>query len=90
MAREQFCNAFSRRVAEEYAAGRLSFEAADAAMNRLWEYAGIGEEHFIPPFSERVFEAFDAGEYYHSEDPPGTDPEQKYTRPWIEELVAHG
>jgi hypothetical protein len=90
MTREEFCDTFSNRVAEQYAACRVPFEVADAAMNCLWEYAGIGEECFIPEYSERVFEAFDAGEYNHSEDPPGTDPEQRYTRPLIEEIMRMG
>jgi hypothetical protein len=88
--REEFCDAFSRRIALEYAAGRMRFEVADAAMNRLGEYAFLGDETFIPPYSREVFEAFDAGEYFHSEDPPGTDPEEKHTRPWILEIVGRG
>jgi hypothetical protein len=88
--REEFCDAFSRRVAHEYAAGRMSFDTADAAMNRLFAYAHLGDDDFLPTYSRDVFEAFDEGEYRHSEDPPGTDPEQKYTRPQILEIVARG
>lgn len=88
VSREAFCDIFSRRVAHEYAAGRLSFDVADAAMNRLWAYAYLGDEAFIPAYAREVFEAFDEGEFHHACDPPGTDPEQKYTRPLILELVA--
>jgi len=90
LSREEFCDAFSRRVAQEYGSGRMPFEAADAAMNRLWEFAFLGDEAFIPPFSREVFEAFDDGEYHHSGDPSETDPELKYTRPWILEILARG
>jgi hypothetical protein len=34
----ELCLAFSTRVASEYLAGRLSFEAADRAMNRLYTF----------------------------------------------------
>jgi hypothetical protein len=88
--REEFCNAFSKRVAEEYVAGRLTFSVADSAMNRLWEYAFLGDESFIPAYSREVFEAFDEGEYAHREDAPGTDPRLRYTLPSILELVARG
>jgi hypothetical protein len=37
---------------------------------------------------QSVYEAFDAGEYYHREDPPGTDPERRYTRPQLEKLLS--
>ena len=87
---EEFCDTFSRRVAQEYGSGRMSFDVADAAMNRMWEFAFLGDENFIPPYSREVFEAFDDGEYHHSGDPPGTDPELKYTRPWILEILARG
>jgi hypothetical protein len=90
MSREQFCDAFSHRIAHEYAAERMSFDTADAAMNRLLEFAFLGDDVFIPPYSREVFEAFDEGEYLHHNDPPGTDSEQKYTRPWVLEIVARG
>ena len=45
----------------------------------------------IPPIMERVFLAFDAGEFLDPSEPPGTDPVEKYTRPQIEAVVAsHG
>ena len=88
--REEFCDAFSRRVASQYAAGRLAFGPADAAMNRLWEYAFLGDENFIPDFSRQVFEAFDEGEYIHEGDPSDTDPDLKYTRPRIAEILGRG
>jgi hypothetical protein len=88
--REEFCDAFSRRIAHEYAADRISFDTADAAMNRLFTFAYLGDDDFLPAYSREVFEAFDEGEYRHSEDPPGTDPVQKYTRPQILEIVARG
>jgi hypothetical protein len=90
MSREEFCDIFSERVAHEYAADRIPFDVADAAMNRLFAFAYLGDEDFLPPFSREVFEAFDDGEYRHSDDPPDTDPVQKYTRPQILEIVSRG
>jgi hypothetical protein len=35
-----------------------------------------------------VFLAFDAGEYVHRGDAAATDPQKKYTRPQLEQIVA--
>lgn len=87
-ARADFCDAFSRRVAHEYAAGRLSFEVADAAVNRLYFYGFHGEGNVFPEYSWDVYLAFDDGEWHRPGDPDTTDPELKYTRPQIIEIVA--
>lgn len=86
--REEFCDAFSRRVAHECAASRLSFEVGDAAMNRLFAFAYLGTDNILPEYSWDVFLAFDDGEYAHREDADDVDPEIKYTRPQINEIVA--
>ena len=65
-------------------------------MNALWAVC-VSEEFWadynrtIPPATSAVYAAFDAGEYYRETDPPGTDPEVKYTRPLIDAFLAeHG
>lgn len=80
-------------VAAEYHANRMTFEQADVAMNAVWAACfskGFWAAHdrTIPPMTERVFLAFDEGEYDHESDPPGTDPEIKYTRPMIALFLA--
>ncbi|HEV8694545.1 MAG TPA: hypothetical protein VGQ93_10260 [Lysobacter sp.] len=86
--REHFCDEFSRRVAHGYAIGRLSYAVADAAMNRLYVFGYGNEDGVLPTYSWDVYRAFDDGEYRHYGDAEDVDPEQKYTRPQILELVA--
>jgi hypothetical protein len=80
-------------VASRYSANEIDFEVADAVMNALW-VACVSEEFWadydrtIPPVTNAVYLAFDAGEYYRETDPPGTDPELKYTRPLIDAFLA--
>lgn len=83
-------------VALRYSANEIGFEVADAVMNALWAVC-VSKEYWddhdrtIPPVTNVVYLAFDAGEYYRETDPPGTDPEIKYTRPLIDEFLAeHG
>ena len=81
--REHFCDEFSRRIAHGYAIGRLSYDVADAAMNRLYVFGYGNESGGLPAYSWDVYRAFDEGEYRHYGDAEDVDPEQKYTRPQI-------
>lgn len=84
---------FSYIVASQYSAHEIDFEEADAMMNALWAVC-VSEEFWtdhdrtIPSVTNAVYLAFDAGEYYRTTDPPGTDPEVKYTRPLIDTFLA--
>lgn len=84
---EEFCVSFCARVASDYMAGRLSFEAADAAVNWLHYFCYVDADRGMPDFSTEVHAAFDQGEYAHAGDPPGTDSVEKYTRPLLERLA---
>ena len=80
-------------VASRYSANEIGFEEADTMMNALWAVCFSKEfwaEHdrTIPPVTNAVYLAFDAGEYHRESDPPDTDPESKYTRPLIDEFLA--
>lgn len=80
-------------VASRYSANEIDFEEADAVMNALWAVCVSNEfwadyDRTIPPVTNAVYLAFDAGEYDRESDPPGTDPEVKYTRPLIEAFLA--
>lgn len=80
-------------AASRYSANEIDFEVADAVMNALWA-ACVSEEFWadydrtIPPATNAVYLAFDAGEYYRVTDPPGTDLEFKYTRPLIDAFLS--
>lgn len=80
-------------VASRYSANEMDFEVADAVMHALWAVC-VSEEFWadcdrtIPPATNTVYAAFDAGECYRETDPLGTDPEVKYTRPLIDAFLA--
>lgn len=88
LTREAFCDLFCKRVAHEFAADRLTFEIGDRAMNRLYSFAGRNAGGNIPSYTWDVYLAFDAGEYIRREDPADVDPAEKYTRPYVLEIVA--
>lgn len=83
-------------VASRYASNEIDFEEADVVMNAVWSICVSNEfwadhDRTIPPVTNAVYLAFDAGEYHRESDPPATDPEVKYTRPLIDEfLVEYG
>ena len=83
-------DAVALRVAREYAAGRMSFTEGDLVANGLWQLFLFREPppESIPDVMWNVYLAFDAGEFLDPGEPPGTDPEEKYTRPQIEAVVA--
>ncbi|MGZ8290319.1 MAG: hypothetical protein ACXW2U_04005 [Telluria sp.] len=80
-------------VASQYSADQMDFEEADAVMNALWAVCVSKEfwadhDRTIPLVTNAVYLAFDAGEYCRESDPPGTDPEVKYTKPLIDAVLA--
>lgn len=80
-------------VAVRYSNEIMSFEEADTIMNAAFGVS-VTKEFFaenggeIPPAMYEVYEAFDAGEFYHHEDSPEVDPELKYTKPSIAKFLA--
>ena len=80
-------------VASQYASNQIDFEEADVVMNAVWSVCVSNEfwadhDRTIPPVTNAVYLAFDAGEYHRDSDPPGTDPEAKYTRPLIDDFLT--
>jgi hypothetical protein len=84
MSKSQFCDAFAKLVAVEFANGEMSYSDADLAMNQLFGILDVEN----PSFAWDVYLAFDSGEYYREEDPETTIPWQKYTLPAVMELLA--
>ncbi|GAB2495127.1 hypothetical protein GCM10027084_05770 [Pseudoxanthomonas sangjuensis] len=81
---ERFYYCFAKIVALDFADGVMSFSDGDGAMNRLWSISDFG----LTGFALEVFEAFDEGEYTHSDDPSEVIPWQKYTLPWVMEALT--
>lgn len=82
----------SLEIAHKYATSIISFENADRAMNCI--FALVCTEEFLmrngqefPEITNAVFQAFDEGEYYHSKDAPDDDPEERYTKPMISQIL---
>ena len=84
VSRKDFYDRFARYVATEFAAGRLSYEAGDAAMNDLFGHS----EHELQGFAWAIFLAFDEGEFLHDGDPPDIDNPKIYTLPLVLEALA--
>ncbi len=80
---------FARTVAEGYQLGRLSWAAADAAMNWLFFDYGIhsNREGILTALAGRVFEAFDEGEYTHLGEPENRQGESR-TRALLEWAIT--
>lgn len=80
-------------VAVEYSDAKMTYEEADTIMNAAFGVS-VTEEFWaendstIPPTMYEVYEAFDAGEYYHHGDPREIDPELKYTKPLIAKFLS--
>lgn len=84
---QDFHNLVALKVARKFQAGAISYIVCGVVMNDLWSIFIVGsQEGAIPsPFYE-IYEAFDAGEYYRTED-HSDDPAQDHTVPMIEEIL---
>ncbi len=85
----EFCLSFAERAAKRYLKGDLSFTEADIALNWLYAISYVSDTApgEMPDLALQIYDAFDSGEYYHSDDEPDVDPELKYTLPRIKELI---
>ena len=85
---EEFCDSFAHRVATRFVDEDVSFESADAAINRLNGYCLHALGTTPPQFAWQVFLAFDSGEFVHEGDAPDDIPQVKHTLPEIRALLA--
>ena len=83
----RFCDAFALHVAKAYMAGELGFEVADRAMNELYSYSYYDADRGMPEIAWAIFNAFDSGEFCHRGDSPDVDPELKYTRAQLAQVL---
>lgn len=81
----------SIEAALKYWNGDIDFADGDCIMNNLYSYWQLNPLHFesegFSKLSMDCYEAFDAGEYRREEDGPEVNPEEKYTKPTIEEIL---
>ncbi|MBZ5605215.1 MAG: hypothetical protein LAO79_23195 [Acidobacteriia bacterium] len=72
-------------LAHGFDSSELPYEFCDSVINDLWGLMLDAGE--LSPLACRVFEAFDAGEWYRP-DWPHDDPVETFTRPLISEILA--
>ncbi|MNI99887.1 hypothetical protein D3C73_1590840 [compost metagenome] len=68
--------------------GSLTYEFCDDVMNGIINAVvevSMTEDMPQPAFS--LYQAFDQGEWLRSDDPPGTDTGEKYTKPVVVKIM---
>jgi DNA-binding Xre family transcriptional regulator len=81
-------NELSIVVAEGYLDGSLTYEFCDGVMNGIINAVvevSVTDDMPQPAFS--LYQAFDQGEWFRSDDPPVTDTGGKYTKPVVVEIM---
>jgi hypothetical protein len=89
---EQLCDTVAAELALGFSEDYLSYDFCDHLANVMfgWFVEGVAEDPIsvgFPDFFFGVYVAFDAGEYRHPGDGEDVDPEVKYTRPLIADIV---
>ena len=88
IAPQDVLNELSVAVAEWYLQGSLIYDFCDGVMNGIINAVvevGMTEDMPQPAFS--LYQAFDQGEWIRSNDPPETEPSEKYTKPVVQEIM---
>jgi hypothetical protein len=81
-------NELSIEVAEAYLQEYLLYDFCDGVMNGIINaVVEVGMTNDMPQPAFSLCQAFDQGEWFRSNDPPETDPSDKYTKPVVEEIM---
>jgi hypothetical protein len=86
---EAALNSIAIHLAKRYEARELDFAAGDKIAMGLHSWNLLERDCLLPDPAYQVFLAFDEGEYRHNGDADDVNPEDKYTRPMIREIL-HG
>jgi hypothetical protein len=84
LTRSSFLDSCSRYIAHSYSRGELDYTVCDLAINHLVSFADFQ----VSKYTWAIFLAFDEGEFAHSGDSRDTNPEEKYTRARIAEIIT--
>lgn len=88
VAPQDVLNELSVAVAEGYLQGSLLYDFCDGVMNGIINaVVEVGMTNDMPQPAFSLYQAFDQGEWFRSNDPPETDPSKKYTKPMVEEIM---
>ena len=81
-------NGMSVAVAEGFLQGSLPYDFCDGVMNGIINaVVEVGMTNDMPQPAFSLYQAFDQGEWFRSNDPPETDPNEKYTKYVVEEIM---
>jgi hypothetical protein len=81
-------NGLSVAVAEGYLQGSLPYDFCDGVMNGIINaVVEVGMTNDMPQPAFSLYQAFDQGEWFRNNDPPETDPSEKYTKYVVEEIM---
>lgn len=81
-------NELSVAVAQGYLQGSLIYDFCDGVMNGIIKaVVEVGMTNDMPEPAFSLYQAFDQGEWCRRNDPPETDPSEKYTKPVVEEIM---
>lgn len=87
---ETVLNELSLSVAQGYVSGTLSYEFCDDVMNGIVNaLVDLGMEGDFPQPAFALYQAFDEGQWHRSSDLPDADPGEKYTRPFVLEILRN-
>lgn len=81
-------NALSISLAERYLQGTLTYAFCDGVLNGLIDaIVDVGMSRDLPQPAFSLYQAFDQGEWRRSDDPPETDPGEKYVKPLVLQIM---
>jgi len=80
----QLYDDLAKYIAEGYAARKFNFEFCDIVLNQIW---GISNWNF-PTYCYSIFQAFERSEIYTPEEFDKSKPDEFFTRPLIEAILA--
>ncbi|GAB7532748.1 hypothetical protein PS3A_51640 [Pseudomonas sp. 3A(2025)] len=88
VAPQQVLNELSVLVAQDYLDGSLTYEFCDDVMNGIINaVVEVGMTHDMPQPAFALYQAFDQGEWRRGDDPPQTEPGEKYTKPLVRDIM---
>lgn len=81
----------SIKIAVNYWNEIIDYSTSNEMISHVYGYWITNENFFnnyiFPEISMNIYDAFDAGEYYHREDDKNVDPMEKYTKSEIETIL---
>ncbi len=88
VAPQDVLNELSIAIAEGYLQGTSNYDFCDGVMNGIINaVVEVGMTNDMPQPAFSLYQAFDQGEWIRKSDPPETDPNEKYVKPIVLEIM---